>query len=141
MLKYGVTVTKCTLGCIQRKDLSCDQVECIKRVEAVLKFYAVGTDVLHWRSPYRARNQGQIFKAWPSLRQAPSHELMPVFSCTSLHNPGFVCLGYQTLAHDFHFENERLDVARQHNVAATAQYTVPFGVVFESLLGRHSIFH
>jgi hypothetical protein len=65
---------------------------------------------------------------------------MPIFTGTRFHNPGFVGLGHQALAHDFHFEDEWLDVPRQHNVAPPTQDTMAFWVVFQVLLDSQSVF-
>jgi hypothetical protein len=65
---------------------------------------------------------------------------MPILAGACLHNPSFVGLGHQALAHDFHFENKWLDVPGQHNVATTAQNAMAFWVIFQCLLGRDSLF-
>ena len=46
---------------------------------------------------------------------------MPVFTCPRLHDEGFGGFFHQSSAADFDFQHHRLDVARQHNVAATPE--------------------
>ena len=62
---------------------------------------------------------------------------MPVLASARFHNPGFGGLADQAFAHDFDFEHQRLDVARQHNVAAAAQNE--FGRALKRWVGQQCI--
>ena len=57
---------------------------------------------------------------------------MPVFPGTGLDNEGFGGFLQQAPAHDFHFQDQRFDVAGEHDVATATQHKLrcgaPFGV-------------
>ena len=60
---------------------------------------------------------------------------MPVFARPGFHHPVLGRLVQQAPPHHFHFEHQRLDIARDHQVAAAAQdklgHVPPLGVSAE----------
>ena len=62
---------------------------------------------------------------------------MPVFTRSRLHNPGLGGLADEPFAHDLDFQHQRLDITRQHNVAAATQNE--FGRGFQGWIGQNGI--
>jgi hypothetical protein len=87
-----------------------------------LQFHAVGTHVLHRRRTDGAGNQGHIFQTGVALRQGPSDKVVPALARARLHDESLGGFRHQSAPHHFHLQNHRFHIAREHNVAAPAQY-------------------
>jgi len=122
VLEHRIAVAKRTLARIQRKHLTGLQIDGVQRIKAVLQLDPVGANVLHRRGAHGAGDQGHVFQPRHALVQGPGDERVPVFPGTGLHNIVLGRLVQQRAAFDFDFEHQRLHIAGQHQVAATAQH-------------------
>ena len=121
MFEDRITVAKTALGGIQGEGLACLQVNRVEGLKSVLQLDPVSTHVLNRRCPYRTGNEGHVFQPGVALRQGPLDEFVPIFTRPGLDHPGPWSVAQQPPALDVDFEHQGLDVAGQHDVAATTQ--------------------
>ena len=121
MFKDRIAVAKAALGGIQGEGLAGLQVNRVKRLKAVLQLDPVSTHVLNRRCPDRTGNEGHVFQPGVALGQGPLDEFVPIFTRPGLDHPGPWSVAQQPPALDVDFENQGLDIASQHNIAAATQ--------------------
>jgi hypothetical protein len=122
MLEDRIPVAKAALRSLQRKRLPRHQIDGVERMEAILQFHPVRADVLHGRRTHRARNQRHVFQTRPALGERPRHQAVPVFTSARFDQPAFFGLLQQPSSSDLDLQHQRLDVTRDHQVAATTQH-------------------
>lgn len=90
-------------------------------METLGDFQAVGADILDRRGTHRTGDQRQVFQPRPATGQRPLHEVMPVFPGPGFDVPGVGILVEQALAGDGHVEDQAIEIAVEHQIAAAAE--------------------
>ena len=121
MLEHRVTVAKSALRGIEGKALAGRQINRVERLKTVLQLNPIRANVLHRGCAHTARDERQILQAGIAVFKRPGHQVVPVFTCARLHNPGLGGLADEPFSHDLDFQHQWFHIPRQHNVAATTQ--------------------
>jgi hypothetical protein len=82
----------------------------------------MASDVLHRRCAGGAWNERQVLQPRPALFDGPGHGAVPGLASPHLDHAALGRLVHQLQARDLDLQHHRVDVARQHHIAAAAQH-------------------
>ena len=122
LFENAVTVAETAGRAVKLPWFSGIQIIGRQRVETFRKLPPVSADVLHRRGADRAGNQGKILQSRPASRQRPLHEIVPALARARGDVYGLGVFARSRLAGDRHVQDEAVDVAGQHQIAAAAQH-------------------
>ena len=120
MLEDALAVAERTCLAIKRCNEARRNIQHIARHKARRLLDTVGSDVLHWCSPDRPRNQCHVFESTPALFHRPCDDVVPYFTSTA-RDQHIITVDRYITAHHTHDNHQTRYVVREEHIATSAE--------------------
>ncbi|MNI51470.1 hypothetical protein D3C73_1061990 [compost metagenome] len=122
LFEETVAVSEIALAQVEIAQLTRLAVQRGQAGEYVLDLHAIGADVLHGRGTDSAGDQAEVFQPRQSLGQGVLNERMPRLARLGFDDNAAAVIAENANATAGHAQHQRLDIAGQQQIAATANH-------------------